>query len=259
VSFASEPGRDDGSLPPVNVVIPDDARELDRDVLAYHRELRAKRRRQRFIRLARPFRLPAFGSHAAIIPLIAACLAISLVGGALLSVMTMSPASAPTLSTPQTSSQPPVPSGETVPSGDLTKLPTGSVQFGGRTVPVRSLVTSTIALVPANCGCGAELGRLAEQAVAARVSLYFADTGQVISQLPALAARYGDGAAVATADYDSVLSDAYHPVGLTVLLVFNDAAAEVLRGLPAHFELTPALRELRLASTSLSSRRPSVP
>ena len=40
MSFASGPGRDDGSLPPVNIVIPDDARELDRDVLAYRRELR---------------------------------------------------------------------------------------------------------------------------------------------------------------------------------------------------------------------------
>ena len=251
MSFASEPGRDDGNLPPVNVVIPDDARELDRDVLAYHRELRAKRRRQRFIRLARPFRMPEFGAPAAIIPLIAACLAISLVGGALLSVITMSPASAPTLSTPQASGQP------SAPSGELAKLPTGTVQLDGRTVPLRSLVTSTIALVPANCGCGTELGRLAKQAVATGVGLYFAGTGQVISQLPALAARYGDGAAVPTADYDSVLRAAYHPVGLTVLLVFKDANAEVLRGLPADFELTPALRELRQASTALRPSQPS--
>ena len=41
MSFASGPGRDDGGLPPVNIVIPDDARDLDRDVLAYRRELRA--------------------------------------------------------------------------------------------------------------------------------------------------------------------------------------------------------------------------
>jgi hypothetical protein len=254
VSFASEPGRDDGNLPPVNVVIPDDARELDRDVLAYHRELRAERRRQRLMRVARPFRVPGFGGHAAIIPLIAACLAISLVGGALLSVITMSPASAPTLSAPQTSGQPTVPS--SVPSGDLTELPAGTVQLDGRTVPVRSLVTSTIALVPANCGCGAELSRLAEQTVAARVPLYFAGTGQVISQLPGLTARYGDGAAVATADRNNVLGAAYHPAGLTVLLVFKDATAEVLRRLAANFQLAPALRELRLAG-ALSASQPS--
>ena len=61
------------------------------------------------------------------------------------------------------------------------------------------------------------------------MSLYFAGTGQVIAQLPGLVARYGDGAAVAAADYDSVLSAAYHPAGLTVLLVFRDATAEVLQ------------------------------
>ena len=166
MSFASEPGRDDGNLPPVNIVIPDDARELDRDVLAYRRELRAKRRRQRFLRFFRPFRTPEFGGHAAIIPLIATCLAISLVGGALLSVVTMSPASAPTLNGPQTSAP------AAAPPGELTELPTGTVQLDGRTVPVRSLVSSVIALVPANCGCGPALqpprragGRRARQAL----------------------------------------------------------------------------------------------
>jgi hypothetical protein len=244
VSFASEPGRDDGNLPPVNVVIPDDARELDRDVLAYRRELRAKRRRQRLLRLFRPFRLPDHGGSAAIIPLIAACLAISLVGGALLSVVTMSPASAPTVSAPQTPAQP---------RADLTELPAGSVQLFGRSVPVRSLVTSTIALVPADCGCDAALGRLAGQAAAAHVGLYFAGTGQAIPQLSALVARDGHGAAVATADSGGVLSVAYHPVGLTVLLVFRDATAEVFRSLPADFQLGPTLRELKLAGASLGT------
>jgi hypothetical protein len=252
VSFASEPGRDDGNLPPVNVVIPDDARELDRDVLAYRRELRAKRRRQRFMWLLRPFRTSQFGGQAAIVPLIAACLAISLVGGALLSVMTMSPASAPTLSAPRTSGRP------AAAAGNLTELPAGSVQLSGRTVPVRSLVTAAIALVPANCGCGAELGRLAGQAVAAHVSLYFAGSGQEVSQLPALVDRYGDGAAVAATDYDSVLTVAYRPAGLTVLLVFRDAVAEVRRDLGADFDLAPTLRELKLASASLSTGQPAV-
>ena len=247
MSFASEPGRDDGNLPPVNVVIPDDARELDRDVLAYRREQRIKRRRQRLMRLFRPFRLPESGGQAAIIPLIAACLAISLVGGALLSIFTMSPASAPTLNAPRSSGQP------TAGRGALTALPTGTVQLNGRAVPVRSLVTATIALVPADCGCDAQLDRLAGQAVAARVGLYFAGAGQVIPELPGLVARDGDGAALAAADDDNVLSGAYHPTGLTVLLVFRDANAEVFRGLSGSFQLTPTLRQLRLASTSLST------
>jgi hypothetical protein len=87
VSFGGEPGRDDGSLPPAKIVIPDDARDLDRDVLAYRRELRAQRWRQRLLRFARPFTAPEFGGHAAIIPVIAILFAISLVVGALLSAL----------------------------------------------------------------------------------------------------------------------------------------------------------------------------
>lgn len=88
MSLPSEPGRDDGGLPPVNIVIPDDARDLDRDVLAYRRELRAIRRRSRISRFTRPLSRPEFGGHAMIVPLVALCLAIALVAGALLSVLT---------------------------------------------------------------------------------------------------------------------------------------------------------------------------
>ncbi len=238
----SEQGRDDGNLPPVNIVIPDDARELDRDVLAYRRELRVKRRRQRFLRLFKPFRALGFGGPTAIIPLIAACLGISLVGGTLLSVATMSPASAPTLA--------PRALAPTASPGDLEPLPAGSVGIGNRTVPVRSLVSSAIAVIPANCGCGTALGRLAGQAAAVHASLYFAGDGEVISQLPLLAVRYGDGVAVAAADAGGVLTSAYHPAGLTVLLVYRDATAAPVRNLAGNFQLKAALGKLKLAGAS---------
>ena len=240
----SEPGRDDGNLPPVNIVIPDDARELDRDVLAYRRELKARRRRQRLLRLLGPFRLREFGGQAAIIPLIAACLAISLVGGALLSVATMSPAAAPSLSGPRTSSRP------AISPADLSALPAGTVLLNGQAVPVRSLRTATIAIVPANCNCGTALGRLAKQAVTG-VALYFAGDGAEIPQLPALTSRYGAGTAVALADDTGVLSRSYHPVGLTVLLVFKDGAAAAVKNLSGDFDLTPVLHELKLTSGNL--------
>jgi hypothetical protein len=241
VSFASEPGRDDGNLPPVNVVIPDDARELDRDVLAYHRELRAERRRQRIARVVRILRIPEFGTSAAIVPLIAACLAISLVGGAVLSVATMSPASAPTLSGSQAPAS----------ADELTALPAGTVRVGGQRVPVRSLVTSAIAIVPPNCACGPQLRRLVGQAADAHVPrVYFAASGQAIAQLDSLTASYGGGMAVAAADDEGVFSSTYHPDGLIVLLVFRDATAFVRRNLAAGFLLTPVLRELRLPGAS---------
>jgi hypothetical protein len=80
-------GRDE---PPLDIQIPDDARELDRDMLAYHRELRARRRRRRLRRLVSPF-----GGQGTILPLLASIFAVCLVAGAMLSVATYSPSTAP--------------------------------------------------------------------------------------------------------------------------------------------------------------------
>jgi hypothetical protein len=252
VSFPSEPGRDDGSLPPVNVVIPDDARDLDRDVLAYRREVRAHRRRQRLLRFFRPFNRPEFGGHAAIVPLIAVCLALTLVGGALLSVTTISPASAPTFSS---SPQPSVRSSAA--AGTLTSLPPGSVQLEGHVVPVRSLISSVIALVPADCGCDQALTRLATQATAAQVTLYFVATGTEIQQLATLTARDGRGTARPAADSDGVLRIAYQPRGLTMLLVFSDATAEVRRNLSAGFQLGTTRSALLMTGAQSVSGHPA--
>jgi hypothetical protein len=232
VSFASEPERDDGSLPPVNIVIPDDARELDRDVLAYHREIRSLRRRQRRTRLLRPFNGPGGGGPAALVPLIALCLALALVGGALLSVLTISPAEQD--STPSLSASPRASGGPT----GLTSLPSGNVQLDGENKPVASLVSSAIALVPKDCGCGGSLSRLEHQAIAAGAKVvYFVGVGAPSAQVEAETLQSGNGHAVQGNDADSVLKDAYHPAGLTVLLVFSDARAEVQKNLSGNFEL----------------------
>jgi hypothetical protein len=232
VSFASEPERDDGSLPPVNIVIPDDARELDRDVLAYHREIRALRRRQRRTRLLRPFNGPGGGGPAALVPLIALCLALALVGGALLSVLTISPAEQDTNLSP--SASPRASSGP----AKLTSLPQGNVRLDGETKPVQSLVSSAIALVPKDCECGASLSRLEVEALAAGAEVvYFVGVGAPATQLSVETAKFGNGHAVQGNDADGVLSDAYHPTGLTVLLVFSDATAEVRKNLSGKFEL----------------------
>jgi hypothetical protein len=78
--------------PPLDVQIPDDARELERDVLAYHRELRAARRRRRLRRV-----MPG---HAGVMPLIASILAVCLIAGVMLSVFTISPVDTPGRSHP---------------------------------------------------------------------------------------------------------------------------------------------------------------
>src|SRR5215813_13244754 len=79
VNIGGEPGRDDYGLPPIDVVIPDDARELDRDVQAYQRELRAQRRRQRARRLRGPLTRDGM-----VLPLLAGCLILALITSTLL-------------------------------------------------------------------------------------------------------------------------------------------------------------------------------
>ena len=250
MSFASEPERDDGSLPPVNIVIPDDARELDRDVLAYRREMRALRRRQRRRRLLRPFNGPG-GGPAAIVPLIALCLAIALVGGSLLAVLTTGPVEQDATLTPSATPH------ATGSAATLTTLPAGSVRVDGKTSePVRSLVSSAIVLVPDNCGCSQSLIRVADQAHVAGARVYFVGSGVPSAQLMEETAEYGGPHAVAADDADGVLTDAYHPAGLTVLLVFSDATAEVRRNLAGNFQLGLTPGELNSPGAK-SGARPS--
>lgn len=230
MSFASEPGQDDGGLPPLNIEIPDDARELARDVLAYHRELRARRRRERILRLLRPF---GFIRHGTIFPLIATCVAMSMLIGAMLSVMTISPASAPTLDT----SPPP-----------QNHLPAGDVQLGSNSVPARSLTDSVLVLIPPTCGCGTTLEMLAEQSTRAHVGIYFvyrAPTSSALTRMAGLTTRYGEGVARTVADVSGFLFYAFEPYSLTALLVRHDGTVDIRRSFPSGFDLTPALRGLR--------------
>jgi hypothetical protein len=109
---------------PLDIQIPDDARELERDVLAYHRELRASRRRSRLRRLTSPF-----AGQGAVMPLLASILAVCLVAGAMLSVATFSPQMAPAehhhqpamaASSPQPASQRPSAGSRAPASGSAT-------------------------------------------------------------------------------------------------------------------------------------------
>ena len=109
-------GRDE---PPLDIQIPDDARELDREVLAYHREQRAKRRRNRLRRLTGPF-----SSHGTVMPLLASILAVCLVAGAMLSVATFSPATAPSEQTSRPATSAP-PQRISAPPWDSTVQPLG--------------------------------------------------------------------------------------------------------------------------------------
>ena len=243
MSFASEPGRDDSGLPPVNIEIPDDARELARDVLAYHREQRARRRRARLLRVLGPLSRLGFIRHGTIFPLIATCVAASMLAAAMLSVVTISPASAPTVDR-----SPPARA-----SGAKTPLPDDTVKLGGGFVAARSLTRSVLVLIPPACGqppgteCGAALTGLATQATAARVGVYFvyyAGNTDGLAQQTALTARYGDGVARTVYDISGRLFSTFQVLEVTALLVRGDATVDVRQAFPPGFDLTPALRGL---------------
>jgi len=93
VNVGGEPDRDDFGLPPVDIEIPDDARELDRDVQAYRRELRALRRQKRMGRLHAPLT-----RNGLVLPLLAGCLAMVLISGVLLTLFSASQSGTPQLS-----------------------------------------------------------------------------------------------------------------------------------------------------------------
>ncbi len=83
VNRGGDPERDDYGLPPVDIEIPDDARELDRDIQAYRRELRLQRRHRLVRRLGGPLTRDGM-----VLPLLASCLALTLLAGTLLTMFT---------------------------------------------------------------------------------------------------------------------------------------------------------------------------
>jgi len=230
-TFERDPGPDDGSLPPADIEVPDDARALARDVLAYRREMRVRRRQEWLRRVAR--RLGLTG-HPSAFPLIATCLALALLAGTMLSVASINSGAPPlTAASPQPS---------------VTGLPGGEVQIGSARVPTTALDGSLLVLVAPDCGCGTALRSLARQAKDAGAPVYFVYDAQHpdagLPQLTQMTSQYGDDVARTVYDLSGVFFYAFATYQVTALLVYGDGVVHVVRTLPAGLDLTPALRGL---------------
>ena len=219
VNIGGDPGRDDYGLPPVDIEIPDDARELDRDVQAYHRELRAQRWRRRTRRLAGPLTRDGM-----VLPLLAGCLALTLLAGTLLTVF----------SGAQLTGR--------APGRADHQLPNATVLVDGVRTPLRQLRGLVLALVPAGCRC-ADLPQLAREAGEAHVPIYIAGRGRAL--VADLVKRTRPGAH-AVEDTNDALMSTYNPVILTAVLVKDDGsvARVALPDRKKGFQLTSALRSL---------------
>jgi len=219
VNIGGDPGRDDYGLPPVDIEIPDDARELDREVQAYHRELRALRWRRRTRWLVVPL-----GRDGMVLPLLAGCLALTLLAGTLLTVFSGEQMTPPSLGR----------------SGH--QLPNAIVLVAGTQEPLSSLRPSVLALVPPGCRC-THLRQLAAEANTAGVEIYIVGTQGL--QVAGLARQTGLAATHAVEDTEGVLSDTYHPATLTAVLVDVDGSvAAVVGDRGKGFGLTARMRSL---------------
>jgi hypothetical protein len=285
VNVGGEPDRDDSGLPPVDIEIPDDARELDRDVQAYHRELRAQRRRLRARRLHWPLTKDGM-----VLPLLAGCLVLALISGTLLTLFTSGqgglsglthrPAASPSVTGPAAASgrgqqastapsagsgsgsasqaAPPTPSqglpATTAAAGQVGgPLPDREVIVAGKNTSLRALPPAVLALIPAGCECSAALRKLAAEAAQAHVPLYLVGSGPDSQQLAQAATSSTPRTARLTQDPAQVLSRTYQKSGLTAVLVHaNGSVVRVLSGLGPQLQLTQQLRLLSPAPSPAS-------
>jgi hypothetical protein len=217
-----DPERDDYGLPRVEVIIPDDARELDRDLIAYRREERQRRRRQRMRRLTGPFTRYGLAT-----PIIAVALLIAVVSGTLMTVF--GPRSAiprasgtPTADVPVTA-QPGRPGG---------LLPTGKVTITGEPQGPTGDLVGLVALVPDGCRCEQALRDVTRQAQKYDLRRFLVGshhwTKKTADELRALAQTSGNGARIVR-DEEGVLSRTYRAAGLTLLLVHTDGVLRDVR------------------------------
>jgi hypothetical protein len=259
VNQGGEPAHDDYGLPPVDIEIPDDARELDRDVQAYHRELRALRRHERSNRWRAPLRRSSM-----IVPLMAGCLILAMVAGMVLTMFSANPYfsepgrqrlpgagsrnTAPSTG-PASASSAPRSASAGISSGigtiQTSRLPAGNISVAGQPVALRRLSGLALAIVPVNCGCAAAINRLLVQARQAQVEVYLVGSQGV--KLSNLARASAPGTVVLASDAHNVLSRAYKQAGLVVVLVDTHHHARVEPALKAGFSLEQELRALRPA------------
>ena len=251
-----EPAHDDYGLPRVDIQIPDDARELDRDVQAYHRELRALRRHERSLRWRAPLRRSGM-----IVPLIAGCLVLAMVAGMVLTMFSANqhisgisdqqdgprvPNSGQAGGN-SASASPAAPSASRNSSGGPSAttrahLPGGQINVDGKGFDLSKVTTAALAIIPAKCRCAHKIQRLVTQAAAAGVTVYLVGERGSKNELKRLAA--GAQKAHVAIDADNVLS-AYASTHLTLVLVDWQRNVRPARALAPDFHLAGTLKALQ--------------
>ena len=241
VNRGGDPERDDYGLPQVDIEIPDDARELDRDIQAYRRELRTQRRHRLARRLGGPLTRDGM-----VLPLLASCLALTLLAGTLLTMFTAMhavPGALQTTSAPRRSSPAVGQVGGLLPGASVI------IDGSGQSRRLRDFRTSVLALVPPRCRCAAAARELGAQAAAVGVRLYFVAAAMAVSEARALARHGRLTADHVVRDTHDAMGSAYEPAGLTAVLVDRDGEVRsIQQSLGPALQLEGTLKALNRAS-----------
>lgn len=203
-----------------DVVVPDDISSLEADVRAYHRELRMRRRRERFGWLLgrhwQQYGVP--GGIVVVALLIASGIAVSL------SVLTPRTASQRPRPVP-VATDPAQPVGQ--PGGLLPDMTVGS---SGGDMRLRDVRPAVLALVPPRCDCVGILESVAGQANEYGLALIIVGTSGTDIEARALASAIRRGRTNTVYDADGRVARTYGASGVTLLLVRSDAVvSDVVR------------------------------
>lgn len=195
-SAAGGAGDDDGILPAADLRAPDDARELERDRLAYLQELRERARgespsrRDRRRRLLFTRRWERFGLSG---PLVALVLLLVALVGSLAVVFTPKASPRPPAVPLAAPASAPGQVGGLLPDQPLELLP-------GRFLPAREVRPAVFALVPVGCDCPATIAHVLREAEQYRLRLWLVGAPAQRLELAELSRRSANGTAGVAVD-----------------------------------------------------------
>lgn len=201
------------------VVVPDDIRALQTDIDAYHREVRAARRRRQRERwtgglLWRRWSFPVGVLTGAMALALTVVTLLAVDGAARPTRHSAVPLAAPTIS--------PGSVGGLLPSTALTTTT-------GERVDARALRPALLVLMPAHCNCAKLLDALAAQAAEVQVQLAVIGSGTRDAEVAALPGQLHSGSVTAAYDAGGALASAYHASGLAALVVQRDGVVSFVQ------------------------------
>jgi hypothetical protein len=250
VNSSGDPGRDDYGLPPVDIEVPDDARELDRDVQAYRRELRSQRRRNLARRVYGPLTRDGM-----VLPLLAGCLALTLLAATLLTVFTVGqgvdngPLGHPGAS--RSSATPAVPGGTAAALSPAIRQPKGLlpdayVLADGAFESLDALIGQgvlVLALIPQACNCFNDLRQLTVEAEQGGALVYL--VGMRNADVSSFPRRLDLGARQALEDVQGSFPRSYYGRRLAAVLVRRDGSvADIVPDRGHGFQIAQTVRQL---------------